>query len=417
MLPHPPTFPNLRHITLPSFSWDPAWLGRLVQLQQLEQLEVHYWWISHGQPPQACLVPGPSTLTSLSLEVEIEKGAPPLHIDLAALPALRELQLCIGAHIELRTAPLGAASSPGPAHGLQRLRLRRACSATVDFAALPSLTSLELGEVSQLAETPGAATIVGTTSLRYLALGGDLEEAWSAGYFQLGQPWVLELLRHAPPALRGLQLCGFWLAAVAEVVAGLRQLQALSIQDPLEGCPEVAPAVQRLADGPVLEDLQALRWACVAPLPQVKARGLLACWVVHEASLRTCSLVCARVQPREGGKSWYVVRRRTHQPASPVIAKPNPRGCCPLQAVCKATDLQLLYFYSPGLLRRREIRLLSSLPALRHLRIAGPYTHLEEQEAAVEKARRLLPHLGSVELMCNRGWEIYEHETAELLLE
>lgn len=79
--------------------------------------------------------------------------------------------------------------------------------------------------------------------------------------------------------------------------------------------------------------------------------------------------------------------------------------------------MQLLYFYSPGLLRRREIRLLSSLPALRHLRIAGPYTHLVEQEAAVEKAHWLLPHLESVELMCYRGWEIFEHETAELLLE
>lgn len=135
-----------------------------------------------------------------------------------------------------------------------------ALSAAVDFAALPALTYLELRNVHGL---PGATTIAGAASLRHLVLKGYLD-ADEEGDPPLARPWVQELLRHTPPSLRSLQLCGDWPPAVAEVLAGLTQLRVLELADT-----EDAAAIQPLGDGPVSGHLHALKWACKVPLPKV----------------------------------------------------------------------------------------------------------------------------------------------------
>lgn len=147
----------------------------------------------------------------------------------------------------------------------------------MDFAALPALTTLHLGRLPELA---APATIAGATSLRYLTLGGHPVTDRSAAYHSLAWPWVPDLLRHAPLSLRALHPCGDWPAAVAEAIAGLSQLRALSLRATslghfaqLGGLTN-APAVQQPVEGPVWGRLRALRWACEAPLPEVSLPGL-----------------------------------------------------------------------------------------------------------------------------------------------
>lgn len=181
ILPHPRVFPNLRDITVAYSTWDHAWMKQLAQLRQLERLELLEPRPSTSQPQQPCVVGGFSALTSLEIWGE---GITQLRIDLASLPSLLELKLDIAAPLELCTARPNATCSPAPGPSLQRLQVNNAISVAVDFGALPALTSLHLGAVSQL---PGAASIAGATALCRLFLGGDPGEESAEG-IQLAQP-------------------------------------------------------------------------------------------------------------------------------------------------------------------------------------------------------------------------------------
>lgn len=171
VLPHPHMFSNVRILRLHSFP-DPAWLGRLGWMRQLEHLELSASWCSADQPPQPFVVGGISSLTSLNFMAL--DSMPPLCIALATLPSLVELvAFSDGGPVELLTASPDAAGSPAAAPSLQRLRLCGGCSAALDLSALPALTSLLLGE---LWEVSGASSIAEASSLRLLVLGGDPEK-------------------------------------------------------------------------------------------------------------------------------------------------------------------------------------------------------------------------------------------------
>lgn len=73
--------------------------------------------------------------------------------------------------------------------------------------------------------------------------------------------------------------------------------------------------------------------------------------------------------------------------------------CCLLQAVRRATRLELLHYRPPGPLTLHDLHLLSSLPALRHLRLCPSRAHPAEQDAGVvaDLARRLMPRLETLE--------------------
>lgn len=89
--------------------------------------------------------------------------------------------------------------------------------------------------------------------------------------------------------------------------------------------------------------------------------------------------------------------------------------CFPLQAARQATRLEVLHNFTPGLPRRRDLLLFSSLPALRHLRMAGFATE-EEAGRMVETVHSLMPHLGTVELAC-RSEKAFAEASAGFLLD
>lgn len=274
VLPRPHMFTSLQALAVDRLEWDPAWFKQLGQLRHLEWLELCYNAPSSGRPAQPWVVSGVPAVAVLFVQVvhypALEHDTPPLCIDLATLPSLEELNLDTYGPVELHTAQPGAAGSPGPGHSLRRLQVVRAQSAAVDFAALPGLSSLYIYKVHELV---GAATTAGAASLRRLTLGGtpaiipdfDLQ-AYTEGPLQLWDPWVPELLRHAPPSLRCLRLYGALRPAVAEAVVELAQLRVLS-----RSYPEDEPSAWQLGGGPVWEHLRALRWECEEPLP--------ACWL------------------------------------------------------------------------------------------------------------------------------------------
>jgi hypothetical protein len=186
--------------------------------------------------------------------------------------------------IELLAGP-----EPGPGSGgggdpsrLRSLELRR-LHARVDFGAMPQLASAWLYPE----ELVGAETVAHAGALQDLLLGDDPSRPSRCSV--LDQAWVLELLRSAPPSLASLRVCGLWTQPVADAIAGMGQLRALSLDD---GCAlngfswpppdmdehevDAQPEPPRLGPGLLWGSLRGLCWYCRAPLPaEVRAERCL----------------------------------------------------------------------------------------------------------------------------------------------
>lgn len=113
-------------------------------------------------------------------------------------------------------------------------------------------------------------------ALRTLWLGPDENEMKELG---LGQPWVTDVLRNAPPSLRTLLVSGRVGegSPAAEAIVSLTQLRALSMESVLrhnegEEVGEEFGTVPPLSSGPLWRGLEALQWHNTAPLPWVRVQ-------------------------------------------------------------------------------------------------------------------------------------------------
>ena len=225
VLPCPEAFVNLRELTIIGLIWDSAWLSRLAHLRRLERLCLAVAAPSEGGQQAQDDANAPAAAA--------QQAGQPLMM-LPPLPTVKSLDL-----IYYKQTPLAF---------------------DIDLRSLPSLVELALG--AEHAAVTGAATLAGATALRQLELRSALA------------PWAPELLRHAPPSLRWLSVCGDWPPELAAAIATLTQLRVLSIDH------KALPAA--LADGPacmaIWPRLRALQWHCPAPLPEVSGARCRLCW-------------------------------------------------------------------------------------------------------------------------------------------
>lgn len=129
-----------------------------------------------------------------------------------------------------------------------------------------------LGALCLLALSPAPSLCICCCCSQELYLGAhpSFDEPWDV---DLTCPWVLSILRSAPPSLRFLSLAGAWDQVVASAACGLTQLRALHLY--------LEEDKRFEWSGDVWGGLQALGWdvgAGAVGLPQVRAAGSLTAW-------------------------------------------------------------------------------------------------------------------------------------------
>jgi hypothetical protein len=271
-------FGSLQRLSIWDFpcDCDGAWLGWLAALQQLRRLKL-VLAPSQQAAAEPWVMPPLQRLTRLLLDTMPGSS---LQLRLPGLLSLEHLVLKGQGAAEL------VAEGQAPPSRLRRLKLNNR-RAVVDFAVLPALTSLHLGVEEELV---GAATVAAATALQQLRMGGGRLD--DPGGFPLYQAWVLQVLENAPPSIHHLTIMGDWPEEVAEALGSMCQLRVLVLLDPLssswEQDDEDPPT--RAGPGELWRNLQALRWVCSAPLPQVGTAHGACCfgdclWMHHVCSI------------------------------------------------------------------------------------------------------------------------------------
>ena len=229
--------------------------GWVEQLRELKHLQTLAFPVPESIPDEAPQdVPSLPALTSLRIT-----GSARAHVDLSKLPKLEEL--VFGGYG--RAIVDGAQAGPQPCR-LRKLELLTP-SSIVNFTHMGALRFAWLQDGVE-----GTANLGAAMALQVLRLGGL--HVWSPPEdYDLRQPWALNALRHVPPSLRLLALCGEWGEEEVGAILDMGQLRALSLIGPGgEGGP---PSPRLAGEGRLWRSLRALRWDCYSNLPEEIAQA------------------------------------------------------------------------------------------------------------------------------------------------
>jgi hypothetical protein len=210
-LPDPMRFTNLQklEVHLAADSQGLAWLAQLAPLNHLLSLLLEL-----EDSPAALELPALSSLTNMSLEF-VGPGPATLAVPLGGFSCLREL-LVVDVQSS-STVALMAGSEPGVAAQLTKVTVTSP-RVSLDLAALPALQDLDLC-ASGLVAARNAAAATALTALRFGFYSAE----------EISEP-CLELLRAAQASLRALSLWGTWPPQLPAVIGGLGRLEVLDVE-------------------------------------------------------------------------------------------------------------------------------------------------------------------------------------------